>query len=54
MTITDPSEARMFSQEISAASDATHSGEVNLAGVDIVWISLQEGNITVGLEQPGF
>ncbi len=54
VTITDPSETRMFSQEISAASDATHSGEVNLAGVDIVWISLQEGNITVGLEQPGF
>ena len=44
----------MFTQEISAASDATHSGEVNLAGVSIVWVSLQNGNITIGLEQPGF
>ncbi|MEC8979741.1 MAG: hypothetical protein VX433_06625 [Candidatus Thermoplasmatota archaeon] len=54
VTITDTSEARMFTQEISAASDATHSGEVNLAGVSIVWVSLQNGNITIGLEQPGF
>ena len=45
VTITDPSEARMFSQEISAASDATHSGEVNLAEVDIVWISYKKGTL---------
>ena len=54
VTITDSSEARMFTQEISAASDAAHSGEINLAGVSIVWVSLQNGNITIGLEQPGF
>ncbi|HJM66175.1 MAG TPA: hypothetical protein QF555_01350 [Candidatus Thalassarchaeaceae archaeon] len=54
ITITDASESREFSQEISAASSATHSSEVDLAGVELLWISLHKGAISITTQQPGF
>tara|TARA_B100001996_G_C18410274_1_gene496593 strand:+ start:119 stop:586 length:468 start_codon:yes stop_codon:yes gene_type:complete len=54
ITMTDISESRTFSQDISAASSATHSSEVNLAGVEILWVSLDNGTISISTKQPGF
>ena len=54
LTMRDISESRSFSQEISAASSATHSSEVNLAGVQIVWVSLHNGTVSISTQQPGF
>ena len=54
LTMRDISESRTFSQEISAASSATHSSEVNLAGVQIVWVSLHNGTVSISTQQPGF
>ncbi len=54
LTMTDVSESRSFSQDISAASSATHSSEVDLAGVQILWVSLHNGSITISTQQPGF
>lgn len=54
LTMRDISESRSFSQEISAASSATHSSEVNLAGVQILWISLHNGTVSISTQQPGF
>ena len=54
LTMRDISESRSFSQEISAASSATHSSEVNLAGVQILWVSLHNGTVSISTQQPGF
>ena len=54
LTMRDISESRSFSQEISAASSATHSSEVDLAGVQILWVSLYNGTVSISTQQPGF
>ncbi len=54
VTMTDASESKEFSQGISAASSATHSAEVNLAGVELIWVYLHNGTISIGTQQPGF
>ena len=54
VTMTDASESKEFSQGISAASSASHSAEVNLAGVELIWVSLHNGTISIGTQQPGF
>ena len=54
ITMTDFSESRSFSQDISAASSATHSSEVDLAGVEVLWVSLHNGSVSITTQQPGF
>ena len=54
LTMTDFSESRSYSQQISAASSATHYSEVDLAGVEVLWVSLQNGSISISTQQPGF
>jgi len=54
ITMTDFSESRTFSQDISAASSATHSSEVDLAGVQVLWVSLHNGSVSITTQQPGF
>tara|TARA_B100000902_G_scaffold24178_1_gene29076 strand:+ start:7618 stop:8082 length:465 start_codon:yes stop_codon:yes gene_type:complete len=54
ITMTDFSESRSFSQDISAASSATHSSEVDLAGVQVLWVSLHNGSVSITTQQPGF
>nr|AIF21307.1 hypothetical protein [uncultured marine group II/III euryarchaeote KM3_99_A09] len=41
------------SRSISAAGSTTHSGEVELAGVETVWVLLQGNTITLSTSQPG-
>ena len=31
-----------------------HSGVVNLVGIETVWVVLEDGNVTLQVEQPGF
>ncbi len=40
-------------RSISAAGSTTHSGEVELAGIDIVWVVLEGNTITLNTAQPG-
>ena len=45
---------RTIVQPISGAANTWHHGEVDLAGAQIMWVSLSEGEITITLRQPGF
>jgi hypothetical protein len=40
-------------RDISAAGTAGHSGEIELAGIEQVWVVLQNGVITLTTSQPG-
>ena len=42
------------SQPISGAAATSHSGVVNLAGVETIWVVLDSGHVTIQVEQPGF
>ena len=52
--ISDSSEVYRSSQPISGAAATTHSGVVNLVGIETVWVVLVDGNVTLQVEQPGF
>ncbi len=40
-------------RSISGAGSTTHSGEVEMAGVDIVWVLLEGNQVTLSTAQPG-
>ena len=52
--ISDSAEVYRSSQPISGAAATTHSGVVNLVGIETVWVVLMDGNVTLQVEQPGF
>ena len=52
--ISDSAEVYRSSQPISGAAATVHSGVVNLVGIDTVWVVLEDGNVTLQVEQPGF
>ena len=52
--ISDSGEVYRSSQPISGAAATTHSGVVNLVGIETVWVVLENGNVTLQVEQPGF
>tara|TARA_B000000565_G_scaffold199675_1_gene153390 strand:+ start:4744 stop:5214 length:471 start_codon:yes stop_codon:yes gene_type:complete len=52
--ISDSAEVYRSSQPISGAAATIHSGVVNLVGIETVWVVLQDGNVTLQVEQPGF
>jgi|TARA_Y100000994_G_C15600963_1_gene404643 hypothetical protein len=52
--ISDSAEVYRSSQPISGAAATTHSGVVNLVGIETVWVVLVDGNVTLQVEQPGF
>ena len=52
--ISDSAEVYRSSQPISGAAATVHSGVVNLVGIETVWVVLEEGNVTLQVEQPGF
>ena len=52
--VSDSAEVYRSSQPISGAAATTHSGVVNLVGIETVWIVLMDGNVTLQVEQPGF
>ena len=52
--ISDSAEVYRSSQPISGAAATVHSGVVNLVGIETVWIVLQDGDVTLQVEQPGF
>jgi hypothetical protein len=42
------------SQAISAAASTTHSGMIELAGVQTIWVVLDGGEVKIQVQQPGF
>ena len=52
--ISDSAEVYRSSQPISGAAATVHSGVVNLVGIETVWVVLEDGNVTLQVEQPGF
>lgn len=50
----DKSETLVFRRDISATSATNHSGEVELAGLERVWVLLQGNHVTITSNQPGF
>mgnify|MGYP006165952595 CR=1 FL=1 len=52
--LSDVDQAYRTSQPISGAAPTVHSGTVDLAGLDTIWVVLQSGNVTIQIEQPGF
>lgn len=52
--VSDSAEVYRSSQPISGAAATTHSGVVNLVGIETVWVVLIDGNVTLQVEQPGF
>ena len=52
--VSDSAEVYRSSQPISGAAATTHSGVVNLVGIETVWVVLMDGNVTPQVEQPGF
>ena len=42
------------SQPISVAAATSHSGVINLACVETIWVVLDSGQVTIQVEQPGF
>ena len=52
--VSDSAEVYRSSQPISGAAATTHSGVVNLVGIETVWVVLMDGNVTLQVEQPGF
>ncbi|MEE2759257.1 MAG: hypothetical protein VYA86_04685 [Candidatus Thermoplasmatota archaeon] len=52
--ISDSAQAYRTEQPISGAAATTHSGVVNLVGIETIWVVLQSGNVTLQIEQPGF
>ena len=52
--ISDSAEVYRSSQPISGAAATVHSGVVNLVGIETVWVVLEDGDVTLQVEQPGF
>ena len=52
--VSNSAEVYRSSQPISGAAATTHSGVVNLVGIETVWVVLMDGNVTLQVEQPGF
>ena len=52
--LSDGAQAYRTSQPISGAAATSHSGVVNLAGIETIWVVLDAGQVTIQVEQPGF
>ena len=52
--LSDREQVHRTSQPISGAAATTHSGVINLAGVETIWVVLDAGQVTIQVEQPGF
>ena len=52
--LSDNQQVYRTSQPISGAAATSHSGVVNLAGVETIWVVLDSGHVTIQVEQPGF
>jgi len=52
--ITDAGGTKQFRQPISGAAATTHSGTIDLAGVDVIWVVLQSGQVIVTDKHPDF
>ena len=52
--ISDSAEVYRSTQPISGAAATVHSGVVNLVGIETVWVVLEDSNVTLQVEQPGF
>lgn len=44
----------IYTRDISSASATNHSGEVELAGLERIWVLLEGNNVTITSNQPGF
>ena len=53
ITMQDKGLTMVSTRDISAAGTAGHSGEIELAGIEQVWVVLQNGVITLTTSQPG-
>ncbi|MEC8926674.1 MAG: hypothetical protein VYB17_00260 [Candidatus Thermoplasmatota archaeon] len=52
--LSDGEQVYRTSQPISGAAATSHSGVVNLAGVETIWVVLDSGQVTIQVNQPGF
>ena len=52
--LSDGQQVYRTSQPISGAAATSHSGVINLAGVETIWVVLDSGQVTIQVEQPGF
>ena len=52
--LSDQGQAYRTVQPISGAAATTHSGVVNLVGIETIWVVLDGGQVTIQIEQPGF
>ena len=52
--LSDQGQAYRTVQPISGAAATTHSGVVNLVGIETIWVVLDQGQVTIQIEQPGF
>ena len=52
--LSDGAQIYRTSQPISGAAGTIHSGVVKLVGVETIWVVLDNGNVTIQVEQPGF
>lgn len=52
--LSDAEQVYRTRQPISGAAPTNHSGTLDLAGIDTIWVVLQSGNVTLQVEQPGF
>jgi len=52
--LSDGEQVYRTSQPISGAAATNHSGVINLAGVNTIWVVLDSGQVTIQVEQPGF
>ena len=52
--LSDGDQVYRTNQPISGAAGTSHSGVVNLAGVETIWVVLDSGQVTIQVEQPGF
>lgn len=52
--LTDKIGERVIEQPISGAANTWHHGEVDLAGAELLWVSLADGEVIISLRQPGF
>ena len=52
--LSDGDQVYRTNQPISGAAATSHSGVVNLAGVETIWVVLDSGQVTIQVEQPGF
>ncbi len=53
LTVQDRAGTIDASRTISSTSSSTHSGEIELAGIEVIWVVYSNGETTIDSAQPG-